>query len=110
MPDVGRSGDSALIWDAEGPTGAFARTGLIVLGTGFRTVRQAPPARFDRTLSVSVDTAAGRSYGGAMTVPAAPARFPAGTPLTDMSFDTEEGRVGYDAFRAHFEAEFTRCG
>ncbi|MGK5674280.1 hypothetical protein ACSNOB_15735 [Micromonospora sp. URMC 106] len=110
MPDVGKSGDVVLIWDAEGPIGADARAGLIVLGEGFRTVRQAPPAQFDRTLSVAVDTAAERRYSAAMTVPKEPAQFSAGTPVTDMSFDTEDGRVSYDTLRAHFESEVTNCG
>ncbi|MFI7575364.1 hypothetical protein [Micromonospora sp. NPDC049497] len=110
MPDVGESGDVTLIWDAEQPTEASVREGLIVLGTGFATVRQAPPAQFAGVLSVAVDTTAGRRYSAALPVPDRTDRFPAGTPLTDMSFVTEDGTADYTTMRAHFSAEFDNCG
>ncbi|MEV0430635.1 hypothetical protein [Micromonospora sp. NPDC050495] len=109
---MGKSGDSVLLWEAAdpvgtGPAGADTRAGLIVLGAGFGTVRQAPPAQFGRTLSVGVDTAEGRSYADAVALPEQVARFPADAPLAALSFDTDDGLVSYDTLRAHFEREIT---
>ncbi|MEU7842745.1 hypothetical protein AB0B39_17505 [Micromonospora sp. NPDC049114] len=112
VPPAEKSGNSVLLWEAAdpvetGPAGADTRDGLIVLGAGFGTVRQAPPAQFDRTLSVAVDTADGRSYSDAVALPEQVAQFPADTPLAALSFDTDDGRVNYDTLRAHFEREIT---
>ncbi|MGC4820888.1 hypothetical protein [Micromonospora sp. DT63] len=112
VPPAEKSGNSVLLWEAAdpvetGPAGADTRDGLIVLGAGFGTVRQAPPAQFDRTLSVAVDTADGRSYSDAVALPEQVAQFPADTPLAALSFDTDDGRVSYDTLRAHFEREIT---
>ncbi|MFG3301012.1 hypothetical protein [Micromonospora chersina] len=110
VPEADKSGNSVLIWDAGGPTDDRTRAGLIILGEGFGTVRQAPPAQFGRTLSVAVDTTDGRSYSDAVTLPEQVAQYPAGTSVTGMSFETDDGRVGYDTLRAHFETEIKKCG
>ncbi|MEH0820976.1 MULTISPECIES: hypothetical protein [unclassified Micromonospora] len=110
LPEVGKSGDYVLIWDAEGPTDQSTRAGLIVLGEGFGTVRQAPPAHFGRTLSVAVDTTGGKGYSYAGALPEHVAQYPAGTSVTGMSFETDGGQVSYDTLRAHFETEFRKCG
>lgn len=110
VPEADKSGNSVLIWDAGGPTDDSTRAGLIILGEGFGTVRQAPPALFGRTLSVAVDTTDGKSYSDAVTLPEQVAQYPAGTSVTGMSFETDDGRVGYDTLRAHFETEIKKCG
>jgi hypothetical protein len=109
-PEVGKSGNSELLWEAEGPTDEAARGGLIVLGEGFGTVRQAPPAQFGHTLSVTVETSRDRKFSDAVALPEQVVQFPAGTPVTSMSFETDDGRVSYDTLRAHFDSEVTNCG
>jgi hypothetical protein len=110
VPEAGKSGDSVLIWDADGPTDESTRAGLIILGEGFGTVRQEPPAQFGRTLSVAVDTTDGNTYSDAATLPEQVAQYPAGTSVTGMSLETDDGRVKYDTLRAHFETEIKKCG
>ncbi|KKK04834.1 hypothetical protein [Micromonospora sp. HK10] len=112
VPPPEKSGNSVLLWEAAdpvgaGPAGADTRDGLIVLGAGFGTVRRAPPAQFGRTLSVAVDTADGRSYSDAVALPEQVAQFPADTPPTALSFDTDDGLLSYDTLRAHFDREIT---
>ncbi|ATO16798.1 hypothetical protein CO540_25555 [Micromonospora sp. WMMA2032] len=109
LPDKDKGGDFVLLWEAWKPTDEDTRSGLIVLGAGFGNVRQAPPARFDRRLSVTIVTTDGRTYSDALELPEEMIAYPAGTPVTEMSFETQHGRVSYDALRAHFRSEYRRC-
>ncbi|ROT29404.1 hypothetical protein EF879_20785 [Micromonospora sp. HM5-17] len=92
-PDPERGGDFVPLWEAEGPTTDAVRQGLFVLGddSQFQTVTRPAPADFPRRLSVHADTARGWSPGEARERPADLPRYPAGTPLAELTFDTVQG-------------------
>ncbi|GAA3781721.1 hypothetical protein GCM10022225_82680 [Plantactinospora mayteni] len=92
-PDPKRGGDFVPLWEAEGPTTDDVRRGLFVLGDDrqFSTVTRPPPASFPLRLSVHADTGHDRSVGEARERPADLPRYPAGTPLAELTFDTKRG-------------------
>jgi hypothetical protein len=100
-PDPDTGGDFVALWEAESPTTDMVARGFFVLGDNsqFGEVKREPPTAFPRRLSVDVDTVRDRVVAEARERPDELPRYPAGTPVTEMTFDTERGRESYDDLR-----------
>ncbi|GAA3768834.1 hypothetical protein GCM10022225_64320 [Plantactinospora mayteni] len=110
-PDPERGGDFTPLWEAEGPTTDLVRQGLFVLGddSQFSTVIREPPAAFPRRLSVAADTVSGVIRDEAREHPAELPRYPLGTPLEELTFDTEDGPMSAAQLRETLESQPTAC-
>lgn len=93
-------GDSVLLWQASAPVDQATRDGLIVLGEGFETTQTAPPQQFPPLLSISVETAKGKLISEARQWPAEVETYPAGTPASQMTLETEHGKRSFDELRS----------
>ncbi|MEQ4305791.1 hypothetical protein ABNF97_31145 [Plantactinospora sp. B6F1] len=110
-PDPQRGGDFIPLWEATGPTTDTVRQGLFVLGddSQFATVTRPAPASFPRRLSVHADTVRGRSAGQAWEHPAELPRYPADTPLTELTFETDRGRRSFAELRDMLFSQPAAC-